>query len=185
MGGTSQHDEAAAGHEGVAERLREAVRRHPRKLTLQLAREFGVPEVEVVRAFPAERAVELDGARWEDLIRSFEALGPVRVLVSNGATTIEAVGRFGGFSTTGDFFNVQTDSLDLHIRWRELAAAFAVEKPGHMDGVTTYSVQVFDRAGAAAFKVFLNFGDAVPPDRLRQFQQMRDTLRAGGTLGVP
>ncbi len=147
-------------------------------MTLLLAREYGVPEVEVVRAFPDDRVVELDGARWEYLLRSFEALGPVRVLVSSGAATIEVVGQFGGFSTTGEFFNVQTETLDLHIRWRELAAAFAVEKPGHMDGRATYSVQFFDRAGAAALKVFWNFGEPIPPERLRRFRQVRGRFRA-------
>jgi putative hemin transport protein len=177
MDRTSQQEQSAVGHQGIAERLREEVRRHPRKMTLLLAREFGVPEVEVIRAFPDDWVVELDGARWEDLIRSFEALGPVRVLVSNGAATLEVVGRFGGFSTTGEFFNVQTDSLDLHLRWRELAAAFAVEKPGHMDGLATYSIQFFDRAGAAALKVFLNFGEAILPERLHFFCHLREKRR--------
>jgi putative hemin transport protein len=153
-------------------------------MTLQLAREYGVPEAEVIRAFPGDRAVELASARWEDLIRSFEALGPVRVLVSSGAATAEVVGKFGGFSTTGEFFNVQTESLDMHIRWRELAAAFAVEKPGHMDGVATYSFQFFDRAGAAAFKVFVNFGEALSPERLQLFSQLRETFRTTSGPGV-
>jgi putative heme degradation protein len=121
---------------------------------------------------------ELDVGRWEDVLRSFEALGPVRVLVSNGAATVEGVGRFGSLSTTGGHFNVQTDSLDLRLRWRELAAAFAVEKPGHVDGLTTYSVQFFDRAGAAALKVFVNFAEAPAPERLRLFCQLRDRFRA-------
>ena len=178
MDGTSRQQQGAGGIEAVAERLREAVRRQPRKMTLQLAREFGVPEAEVIRAFPGDRAAELDVARWEDLLRAFEALGPVRVLVTSGAATIEVVGHFGGFSTTGEFFNVQTESLDMHVRWRELAAAFAVEKPGHMDGLSTYSFQFFDRAGSAAFKVFLNFGEPIPPERLQLFCQLRERFRA-------
>lgn len=100
--------------------------------------------------------MELDIARWEELLCSFEVFGSVRVLVSNGAETIEVDGQFGGFSTAGEFFNVQTDTLDMHIRWEQLGAAFAVEKPGHMDGMATRSFQFFDRTGAAAFKVFLN-----------------------------
>jgi putative hemin transport protein len=178
MGGTDRQEQGGVGRGGVDERVREAVGRHPRKMTLLLARELGVPEVEVIRAFPANRATELDVARWEDLFRGFEALGPVRVLVSNGAATMEADGRFGGFSTTGEFFNVQSESLDLHVRWGELAAAFAVEKPGHMDGLATYSLQFFDRAGAAALKVFLNFGEPPTPERLRLFRQLRDRFRA-------
>ena len=72
-----------------ADRIRAAVERNPRKMTLQLARDLGVPEVEVIRAFPSDRVMELDIARWEELLRSLEPLGAVRVLVSNGATTIE------------------------------------------------------------------------------------------------
>ncbi len=161
----------------AAERLREAVRRHPRAMTLQLAREHGVPEVDVIRAFPEDRAVELDVTRREDLIRSFEGLGPVWVIVSNAAATVEVAGRFGGFSTAGEFFNVQTGSLDLHIRPQELAAAFAVEKPGHTGGPTTYSFQFFDRQGASALKVFLNFGQPIPPETLHAFRQIRDRFR--------
>jgi putative hemin transport protein len=173
----SQVESRTIPHE-VLERLRDTLQRNPRKMTLQLARDFGVPEVEVIRAFPERRAVELDASRWEELLRSLEPFGPVRVLVTNGATTLEVVGQFGNFSTTGDFFNIQTDSLDMHIRWRELAAAFAVEKPGHMDGVSTYSIQFFDRAGAAALKVFLNFGETISPQRLRQFSELRDKFQS-------
>src|SRR4030081_3214738 len=145
------------------DRIRAAVEKNPRKMTLQLARDLGVPEVEVIRAFPADRVMELDIARWEDVLRGFEALGSVRVLVSNGATTIEVDGQFGGFSTAGEVFNVQNDSLHMHGRLGQFAAASAVEKPGHMDGTVTRSFQFFDQTGAAALKVFLNFGGPIAP----------------------
>lgn len=74
-------------------------------------------------------------------------------------------GQCGGFSTAGEFFNVQTETLDLHIRWKQLAATFAVEKPGHMDGTATRSIQFFEQTGAAGLKVFLNFGGALSPER--------------------
>src|SRR5438105_5494533 len=161
----------------MTDRIRAAVERNPRKMTLQLARDLGVPEVEVIRAFPPERVTELDITRWEDLLRSLEGLGPVRVLVSNGATTIEVDGQFGGFSTAGEFFNVQTEALDMHIRWQQLAAVFAVEKPGHLDGLATRSLQFFDQAGAAALKVFLNFGGPIQPEREAQFIELRTKFR--------
>src|SRR5438034_4336178 len=91
----------SAGNDGsseqseASERVRAAVQRNPRRMTMQLARELGVPEVEVVRALPDDRAVELDVSQWEAVLRSLEALGPLRVLVSNGAATVEVVGQFG------------------------------------------------------------------------------------------
>jgi putative hemin transport protein len=159
------------------ERIQQAIRENPNRMTMLLARQFGVPEVEVVRAFPDDRAVELDAHRWEELIRCLEEFGMVHVIVSNGATTLEANGEFGGSSTTGDFFNVQTKSLDMHIRWREIGAVFAVEKPGHLDGRKTLSFQFFDRSGHSAFKVFLGFGGSIPPEKAERFAQVRDAFR--------
>jgi putative hemin transport protein len=164
--------------EETVQRIRDAVSKNPSGMTLQLARELDVPEVEVIRHLPDNRAIELDVARWEELIRSFAALGPMHVLVSNGGATLEAVGEFGNFSTWGEFFNVQTKSLDMHIRWPQLAAAFAVEKPGHMNGVNTYSFQFYDKAGCAAFKAFLGFGSQAPgPERSAEFARLRDAFR--------
>ena len=163
----------------TAEEIRAFIRENPNQMTMLLAKKFNVPEAEIIRAFPENRAVELDVARWEELIRSIEAFGEVHVIVSNGATTLEAVGQFGGFSTAGVFFNVQTDSLDMHIRWQELGAIFAVEKPSHLEGKNTFSFQFFDRSGHAAFKVFLNFGGAISSERAERFAQMRDGFRKG------
>ena len=159
-------------------RIRAAFDRNPRKMTVQLARELGVPEVDVIRALPPGTVTELDATRWEELLRAFEALGDVHVIVTNGAVTLESFGRFGNFSSFGDgdnrYFNVQTKSLDMHVRGATLGAAFAVEKPGHMDGVNTLSFQFYHRDGYAAFKVFLTFGgSAPPPHRLEQFNTLR------------
>ena len=84
------------------------------------------------------------------------------MIVTNGAVTLESFGAFGHFSTFGEYFNVQSKDLDMHVRFAQLAHAFAVEKPGHMDGVNTLSFQFFDPEGRAAFKVFLTFGGAKP-----------------------
>ena len=122
--------------------------------------------------------MELDATRWEALIHDFEQLGDVHVIVSNGCVTCEVVGAFGGFSTWGEFFNVQSGSLDMHIRSARLAAAFAVEKPSHTDGVSTLSFQFYDTEGAAAFKAFLTFGGAAPvPERVALFTEIRDRYR--------
>lgn len=163
------------------DRIRSAIAANPRKMTLQLAHDLGVPEVEVIRAFPAERVTELDAGKWQEIISSLEDLGNVRVIVSNGCATVELAGQFGGFSKTGPFFNVQTQNLDMHLRWKELGAAFAVEKPGHLDGINTLSIQFFDRTGAAAFKVFLNFGEAVSAETASAFSSLRERFRKNGT----
>jgi putative heme iron utilization protein len=146
--------------------VRESLAADRNQTTLLLAARLGVPEVEVIRSLPVGAAIELDIERWEELVRSFEGLGKVHVIVSSGAATLEALGQFGGFSSADGFFNVRSKSLDMHIRSRELAAAFAVRKPSHVDGHETISFQFYDRRGASAFKVFLSFGGHNPSEEL-------------------
>jgi putative hemin transport protein len=158
--------------------IRAAVAGSTRRMTIQLARELNLPELTIIRALPAGLAVELDPSRLEPIIRSFESLGKVHVISSNGSVTLECFGQFGNFSTWGEYFNVQTATLDMHIRHERLAAIFAVTKPGHMDGVPTVSFQFYDADGNSAFKVFLTFGGKPPTaERQAAFESIRDTYR--------
>ena len=166
----------------LRERVRDVFDKNPRAMTPFVAQQLGVPELEVMRNLPDGRAVELDRARIKELIQEFAPLGKVHVIVNNGSVVLEAVGEFGGFSLTGPFLNVQTDSLDMHISHAKLIAAFAVTKPSHMDGVETVSFQFFAPEGSSAFKVFLSFGATPPtPERKEQFEALK--AKYGTALG--
>jgi putative heme iron utilization protein len=160
--------------------VRSALAENPGGMTLQLARRLEVPEAEVIRQMPEGRSVELAIERWEELFTAFAELGRVHVIVSNGSVTCETVGEFGGFSKWGEFFNVQSKTLDMHIRWEQLGSVFAVEKPSHMDGGKTLSVQFFDRQGDSALKVFVNFGGKPTAQLEEQFAALRERFRTGG-----
>ena len=158
--------EMTQGERRVA--IREAFNNDRAQMTLMLAHKLQIPEVDILRALEGDTAQELDFPRWEEILRAFEGLGNVHVIVSNGATTIEVHGQFGKFTNSDGFLNVRTKSLDMHIRTWELASVFAFRKPSHLDGRESLSFQFFDRRGAAAFKVFLNFGGHEPSQELRQ-----------------
>lgn len=146
--------------------IRDAFNQDRSQMTLMLAHQLQIPEVEILRALEGDTAHELNFSRWEELIRAFEELGEVTVIVSNGATTIESFGQFGGFNNAHGFLNVRSKSLDMHIRGWELASVFAFRKPSHLDKHESLSFQFFDRRGNAAFKVFLNFGGNEPAPEL-------------------
>ena len=140
------------------EAIRESYNADRSQMTLMLAHKLRIPEVEIMQALEGNTARELDFSRWEELIRAFEPLGDVTVIVSNGAATIEVFGQFGKFNNAQGFLNVRPKSLDMHIRGWELASVFAFRKPSHLDKHESLSFQFFDKRGTAAFKVFLNFG---------------------------
>jgi putative hemin transport protein len=148
--------------------IREAYNQDRSQMTLMLAHQLKIQEVEILRALQGDTAYELDSTRWEEIIRDFEALGEVTVIVSNGATTIEVFGQFGKFFNKDGFLNIRTDSLDMHIRGWELASVFAFRKPSHLDKHESLSFQFYDRRGNSAFKVFLNFGGSAPSAELQQ-----------------
>ena len=146
--------------------IRQAYMKDRSQMTLLLAHKLQIPEVEIMRALEGDSAHELDFSCWEEIIRAFEELGSVHVILSNGAATIEVHGQFGRFTNADGFLNIRTQSLDMHIRSWELAAVFAFRKPSHLDGHESLSFQFFDRQGAAAFKVFINFGGRDPSTEL-------------------
>ncbi len=154
--------------------IRAYFRDDPSKMTMMAARKFAVPEREVVDAlvgtWPITRIK--DGA-FRELVESFPALGTMRVFVRSRAAVIESVGQFGGFSEMGPFFNVQTDTLDMHILHAEIASIYSVRKIGHDSDFVTHSFQFFDRMGDAAFKAYLweDFPN-VPVGRVEAFQEL-------------
>ncbi len=150
------------------EAIREAYNTDRSQMTMMLAHQLRVQEVDILRTLEGDTARELDFSRWEEIIRAFEPLGDVTVIVSNGATTIEVFGQFGKFTNKEGFLNARTDSLDMHIRGWELASVFAFRKPSHLDKHESLSFQFFDKRGSAAFKVFLNFGGSEPSPELNQ-----------------
>ena len=155
--------------------IRDTFNADRKQMTLMVARKMRVPEVEVIRSLEGDIAHELDSSRWEEIIRAFEEFGNVHVIVSNGATTLEAFGQFGKFSNTDGFFNVQSKSLDMHIRSWEIASVFAFRKPSHTDGREALSFQFYDQRGESAFKVFLTFGGSDPANEL--IQKYNDMLQ--------
>ncbi len=158
--------------------IRDAFNSNRSQMTLMLAHQLNINEVEIIHALEGDIAHELDFSHWEEIIRAFEPLGNVYVIVSNGATTIEVFGQFGKFTNTDGFLNVRTQSLDMHIRSWELASVFAFRKPSHLDGHESLSFQFFDRRGSAAFKVFLNFGGKDPaPELMKTYNELIEKFR--------
>ena len=171
-------DTASTPSPELAETIRGYFRDDRSRMTMMAARKFGVAEQAVVEALVGHwPIVRLRDGVFRELMEALPDLGTMRVFVRSRAAVIESVGVFGGFSETGPFFNVQTDTLDMHILPAEVGAIYAVQKPGHDSDIATYSFQFFDRGGDAAFKAFLweDF-PRVPAHRIEAFHAVRRRL---------
>jgi len=161
-----------------AEAVRLWFREDPSRMTMMASRKFGLPEQAVVDSLVGQWPItRLRAGTFSDLMEALPTLGTMRVFVRSKAAIIEAVGTFGGYSETGPFFNVQTDTLDMHIFPAEIASIYAVEKRGHDSDFVTHSFQFFDRQGDAGFKAFLweNYPQ-VPASRIETFRELSRRL---------
>ncbi len=175
---TEVHPDAPAD---PAESIRGYFREDPSRMTMMAARKFAVPERVVVDALVGQwPIVRLRDGVFRELMDALPGLGVMRVFVRSRAAVIESVGEFGGFSETGPFFNVQTDTLDMHILHAEIGTIYSVRKIGHDSDFVTHSFQFFDRAGDAAFKAFLweDFPN-VPAARVEAFQDLTARFAEG------
>jgi putative hemin transport protein len=178
----------------VAEAIRRFFRDDRSRMTMMAARRFQVSEQTVLEVLIGDwPIVRLRDGIFRELMELLPTLGPLRVFVRSRAAIVEVVGTFGGFSESGPFLNVQTDTLDMHILHDEIAVAYAVEKAGHDATGETHSFQFFDHTGDAAFKVFLwdNF-PSVPPERIAAFHALAARFAApagaafaGGSATLP
>jgi putative hemin transport protein len=150
-------------------------------MTMMAARKFSLPEQAILdllagASWPITR---LRDDAFHDVMTALPNMGLMRVFVRSKAAIIESVGTFGGYSETGPFFNVQTDTLDMHILLAEVGSIYAVQKRGHDSDVVTYSFQFFDHQGDAAFKVFLwDDFPRVPSARVEAFSALAQQLAA-------
>jgi putative hemin transport protein len=160
------------------EAVRAWFREDPSRMTMMASRKFELPEQAVVATLIGQwPIIRLRDDAFRELMEALPDLGTMRVFVRSKAAVIESVGVFGGFSETGPFFNVQTDTLDMHIFHDEIGAIYAVEKRGHDSDNATHSFQFFDRRGDAAFKAFLweDFPN-VPAARIAAFHALARRL---------
>ncbi len=160
--------------DGIADAIRAYFKDDPSRMTMMAARKFAVPERSVVDALVGQwPIVKLREEAFRDLMEELPNLGVMRVFVRSKAAVIESVGTFGGFSESGPFFNVQTDTLDMHILHAEIGSIYSVLKVGHDSEFVTHSFQFFDRTGDAAFKAFLWEGyPKVTAHRVEAFQEL-------------
>lgn len=141
------------------ERRAERPREHARDAAVAL----GTTEAELVDASPRRPpgapglgVTRLDPARLRDVFPAFATLGEVKTMTRNEHAVLERWGAFEGVEAgPGPLGQVVGEAIDLRLFFDHLGSGFAVVEPGRAGGTLRRSVQLFDRQGDSAFKVYL------------------------------
>jgi hypothetical protein len=139
-----------------------------------VAREAGVPTEAVLGLLPAPERVALPGAAFERVWRELTGWGEVLLVVHTADIVLECEGALPAGAFGRGYFNIHGDSpIGGHIKAVHCQTIYLVDRLFH--GRRSCSVQFFNRAGEAMFKVFVR-RDAhreLVADQLARFERFR------------
>lgn len=142
--------ETAAGRPPLAERLA----RNPDGILEQIASEYGVSTLDVVRALPELHRTLVDGARFADVMTAIGDWGPILFIVHTRHIVLECEGVLPPGSFGRGYYNIHGDSpIGGHIRAEGCKTIAFVSRP--FMGRESRSVQFFSEDGEAMFKIFV------------------------------
>lgn len=129
--------------------------KNPRTRIRDAAKQLGVSEAELLASGTGIDTIKLDGP-WDELLKAFKTLGHVMSLTRNEACVLEHKGSFekvGTFGSGNHHMATVIGAIESRVFFKNWAFAFAntMDKGEKI----MYSIQVFDKAGDAITKIYM------------------------------
>jgi len=145
----------------------------PGDLLEQIAREYGVSTLEVVRNLPAEQGTVVSGEAFADIMQDITTWGDILFLIHNGDIVLECTGALPPGTFGHGYFNIHGESpIGGHIKADNCKAiAFVVRGLKRV----SLSVQFYNGAGESMFKIFVARDEQreLKPDQVARFEALR------------
>ena len=138
-----------------------------------IARECGVSSRQVLEALPPDHRMLIPAERFEAIWTELTGWGEVLFIVHTADIVLECNGMLPIGTFGHGYFNIHGDSpIGGHIRASNCRAIYLVDRPFH--GKRSCSVQFYNEAGEAMFKVFVRRNKAreLIPQQLALFEAM-------------
>jgi len=157
--------------------LAERLAKNPDGVLERIAAEHGVSTRDVVAALPEAHQSFIAGDRFQEVMTALEAWGEVLFIVHTPDIVLECVGRIPPGTIGRGYYNLHGDSpIGGHIRYESCDSIAFVSRP--FMGRQSCSIQFFNAAGEAMFKVFVR-RDAernLLQDQVALFEALRTRL---------
>ncbi|KAB2943911.1 MAG: heme utilization cystosolic carrier protein HutX [Hyphomicrobium sp.] len=145
----------------------------PGELLEQIAREYGVSTFEVVRSLPSEQGTIAPGEAFADIMQDITTWGEILFLIHNADIVLECTGRLPPGSFAHGYFNIHGESpIGGHLKADNCKSIAFVARGAKR---ISMSVQFFNAAGDAMFKIFVGRDEAreLLPDQVARFEALR------------
>ena len=156
------------------ERVRQALAAKPDGVIEAIAREVGVSTLAVLEAAPEDQRRFLPAERFEALWQELADWGTVLFIVHTPDIVLECEGSLPVGSFGHGYYNIHGDSpIGGHIKAGNCRTIALVDRQFH--GRRSCSVQFFNGAGEAMFKVFVRRDEAreLLADQVERFEALK------------
>jgi putative heme utilization carrier protein HutX len=153
--------------------LTERLARNADGVIEQIARDYGVSPFEVVRQMPGEHRVLASGDQFLPIMSELTGWGSVLFIVHTPDIVLECEGPIPPGSIGRGYFNLHGESpIGGHIKAENCANIAFVTRP--FMGRKSCSIQFFNGAGDAMFKIFVRRDEAreLIADQLARFDEL-------------
>lgn len=160
--------------------LAERAASSPGDLLEQIAREYSVSTLEVVRNLPPVQATVVDGEAFAGIMQDITSWGEILFLIHNADIVLECAGTLPPGSFGHGYFNIHGDSpIGGHIKADNCKAIAFVVRGLKRVGM---SVQFYNGAGEAMFKIFVrrDASRELVPEQVERFEALRKRYAASG-----
>jgi heme iron utilization protein len=147
----------------------------------QIARDYAVSTFEVVRALPADHRSIVAGSLFEAIFAELTGWGEVLFIVHTPDIVLECAGKIPPGSFARGYFNLHGDGpIGGHLKAENCTHIAFVSRP--FMGRASRSLQFFNGAGEAMFKIFVRRDDKreLLPEQVARFDALREKLAAAG-----
>jgi putative heme utilization carrier protein HutX len=145
----------------------------------QIARDYGVSPFEVISQMPAEHRTVVPGAKFADVMQALTSWGEMLLIVHTRDIVLECVGKIPPGTFGSGYFNLHGDSpIGGHFKADNCTHIAFVSRP--FMGLASRSLQFFNAAGEAMFKVFVRRDEKreMLAPQVQAFDEMRTSLAA-------
>jgi putative heme utilization carrier protein HutX len=151
----------------------------------QIAREYAVSTLEVVRNLLPDHSTIVGGERMEEILADVTSWGDIVVIVHTRDIVLECKGPLPPGSFARGYYNLHGESpIGGHIRAENCAHIAFVSRP--FMGRPSRSVQFFNADGEAMFKIFVGRDAAREfiPEQVTRFEALRERCRQAARSGA-
>jgi heme iron utilization protein len=157
--------------------LKERLAKNADGILEQIARDYGVSTFDVVAALPDAHRAIVQGGEFERILSALTAWGPVVFIVHTPDIVLECEGPIPPGTSGRGYFNLHGDSpIGGHIKAENCKNIAFVMRP--FMGRESRSIQFFNAAGEAIFKIFVRRDEAreLIGEQVKLFDELKDSF---------